>query len=106
NFYKTAGDADAAVIAIYNGLNRRPFHDTYFISLTFMPAPHTATRLPIRRRFANYTFDASEYQALGPYWAAVYDIINRANAAIDRIPAINMDENLKTRLIAEAKWLR
>src|SRR5690606_33983181 len=55
---------------------------------------------------ANYTLDASEYQALGPYWAAVYDIINRANAAIDRIPAINMDENLKAQLIAEARWLR
>ncbi|MBC9795740.1 RagB/SusD family nutrient uptake outer membrane protein [Sinomicrobium weinanense] len=106
NFYVSEADADAAVIAIYNGLNRRPFHDTYFTSLTFMPAPHSASRLPNRRMFANYSFDASNFQIIEPYWSAVYDMINRANTAIDRIPDIDMDETLKKRLIAEAKWLR
>ncbi|WP_168196313.1 RagB/SusD family nutrient uptake outer membrane protein [Echinicola soli] len=106
NFYTSAADADAAVIAIYNGLNRRPFHDTYFTSLTFMQAPHSATRAAFRRMYANYSFDASENRILGSYWAAAYDIINRANAAIDRIPSIEMDENEKASLVAEAKWLR
>ncbi|RAV27812.1 RagB/SusD family nutrient uptake outer membrane protein [Sinomicrobium soli] len=106
NFYVSEADADAAVIAIYNGLNRRPFHDTYFTSLTFMPAPHAASRLPVRRMFSNYTFDSSNFQVIGPYWAAVYDMINRANTAIGRIPDIEMNETLKEQLVAEAKWLR
>ncbi len=38
--------------------------------------------------------------------AGVYEGVNRANAAINRIPAINMDENLKNRLVGEAKFLR
>ncbi len=39
-------------------------------------------------------------------WTGHYQAIFRANLAIENIPGIEMDENLKARLIAEAKFLR
>lgn len=39
-------------------------------------------------------------------WPAFYKIVTRANNAIVRISSISMDETLKKRLIAEAKFLR
>ena len=39
-------------------------------------------------------------------WKQHYAAINRANIAIDRIPSIDMDDSLRTRLVKEAKFLR
>src|SRR5690606_1602752 len=39
-------------------------------------------------------------------WETLYVGIFRANQALEKIPQIEMDENLKKRLIAEAKFLR
>ncbi|MCK9422883.1 MAG: RagB/SusD family nutrient uptake outer membrane protein [Bacteroidales bacterium] len=40
------------------------------------------------------------------YWNALYVGVKRANVVIEKIPAITMDEALKTRYIAEAKFIR
>ncbi len=40
------------------------------------------------------------------YWNTLYVGVKRANVVIDKIPAIAMDENLKTRYIAEARFIR
>jgi hypothetical protein len=41
-----------------------------------------------------------------PIWSTVYNAINRANAVISRVPGITMDNDLKDRYIAEAKFMR
>lgn len=43
---------------------------------------------------------------LTPVWAALYYVIHRANSVIDFAPPITMDETLKARYVAEAKFLR
>jgi starch-binding outer membrane protein, SusD/RagB family len=43
---------------------------------------------------------------LDRYWNALYVGVKRANVVIEKIPAISMDEALKTRYIAEARFLR
>lgn len=43
---------------------------------------------------------------LGDYWTYLYEGVARANNAIAYIPGIQMDEELKSRLIGEAKFLR
>lgn len=53
----------------------------------------------------NWTFDASTGNFMNT-WRAYYEGIYRANLAIVNIPDIEMDENLKARLIAENKFLR
>lgn len=40
------------------------------------------------------------------YWNALYVGVKRANVVIEKIPAISMDAGLKTRYIAEAKFIR
>ena len=43
---------------------------------------------------------------LGNEWNLLYEGISRANIVLDKVPAIDMDEDLKTRILAEAKFLR
>ncbi len=43
---------------------------------------------------------------LDRYWNALYVGVKRANVVIEKIPAITMDEGLKTRYIAEARFIR
>jgi hypothetical protein len=43
---------------------------------------------------------------LDRYWNALYVGVKRANVVIEKIPAITMDGDLKTRYIAEAKFIR
>ena len=45
-------------------------------------------------------------EGLASYWNSLYVGVKRANVVIEKIPAITMDENLKTRYIAEARFIR
>ncbi|PQJ79601.1 RagB/SusD family nutrient uptake outer membrane protein [Polaribacter porphyrae] len=49
-------------------------------------------------------FPGSTY--FNSFWESHYIGITRANIALERIPGVNMDENLKTRLMAESRFLR
>jgi hypothetical protein len=53
----------------------------------------------------NLTFDATNGTFVTT-WRGHYQTIARANIAIAKIPNIDMDENLKNRLIGEARFLR
>ncbi|HPG32612.1 MAG TPA: RagB/SusD family nutrient uptake outer membrane protein [Lentimicrobium sp.] len=55
--------------------------------------------------YDNFTFTPSQF-VIKDYWAGRYRGINLCNQSITNIPAITMDEGLKSRLIAEAKFLR
>ncbi len=43
---------------------------------------------------------------LASIWALLYDGITRCNIVLNRVPAIQMDNNLQARILAEAKFLR
>lgn len=102
-FYQSEGDAVAAVNAIYDVLQyiRLWKFEITVIGNRFnddsglQPRP---TQFP------------SGYQAtnarLLSMWENLYIGINRANIAMERIPSIEMDEELKARLLGEAKFLR
>jgi hypothetical protein len=45
-------------------------------------------------------------EGLSSYWNGLYVGVKRANVVIEKISSITMDENLKTRYIAEAKFIR
>ncbi len=51
------------------------------------------------------SFDATN-SAMSSTWKGHYSAIARANLAIQRIPDVQMDDALKSRLIGEAKFLR
>jgi len=49
---------------------------------------------------------ASDNGVLAVFWQFCYEGINRANSVIAYTPQISMDDNLKQRIIGEAKFLR
>lgn len=53
----------------------------------------------------NFTFDATN-QAFQQAWAGHYQTIFRANLAIENIPNIDMDVDLRNRLVGESRFLR
>lgn len=111
NFYNTVGDAEASVIAIYNALNRPvALWDFGMLSLTFMPAPHTQSRVPWRESWANYTVSAGDGVSLPRVWDAWYRAVFRANISIAELEKREFetkeDDQKRIELIAEAKWLR
>jgi hypothetical protein len=55
--------------------------------------------------YDNFTFSPTQ-DGLDRYWNALYVGVKRANVVIENISSITMDEKLKTRYIAEAKFIR
>jgi hypothetical protein len=102
-FYQTESDAIAATNAIYDVMQYdrlwkfeiSVIGNRYNDDLGIIPRP---TQFP------------SSYQAtngrLLSMWENLYIGINRANIVLERVPSIEMDEDLKTRLLGEAKFLR
>ena len=55
--------------------------------------------------YDNFSHTATEGQTID-FWKGQYQNINFANQILDNVPAISMDEALKTRFLAEAKFVR
>ena len=106
NFYKSADDAVAAVNGVYEqnkwGHWLSYWYMTDVASDDIYASPNFGSD---GHRFAEYTFNATEGTLAGP-WGDFYKTINRANAVIDRVPAIVMDSALKARVLGEARYLR
>lgn len=100
-YYKTAEDAKAAVGACYAAIgNLDPFSDlvTTDDAIPFLTG---AADRPLLWRYEITT--ANSFVAT---FAGSYRGINRSNIVIDRLPGITMDESLKARYMAEARFLR
>jgi len=55
--------------------------------------------------YDNFTFSPTQ-DGLDRWWNTLYVGVKRANVVIEKIPAIQMDETLKTRYIAESRFIR
>ncbi|MCF0052116.1 RagB/SusD family nutrient uptake outer membrane protein [Dyadobacter sp. LJ53] len=110
-FFKTQADAIAAVNAIYFRLNatgQTPYHILFSTGMDMMsddvqPGPG-ATNADVRSQ--SVLSHSSTGLRVREIWQQHYDAINRANIAIDKIPAVEMDATLRNRLVMEAKFLR
>lgn len=111
NFYGNVADAEASVVAVYESMNRAvSLWDFGMLSLTFMPAPHTQSRVGWREIWADYTTSAGDGVSLGRVWSPSYQAIFRANVAIKELEGKTFenanDDARRAVLVAEAKWLR
>ena len=106
NFYQSSADATAAVNGVYEQARWSYFLNYWYIADVatdeVLASPNFG---PDGHRASNYTFDAQEGFING-FWTDTYRTINRANAVIDRVPGIAMDEATKTRILGEARFLR
>jgi len=109
-FWQNAEDALKAVNAMYANLRSWPQVAFAAIAIESLgsdntekgSSPSDATFL---NNFDNYTATATEGQILD-FWTGQYQSINFANQVLDNVPGIQMDENLKNRYLAEAKFIR
>lgn len=109
-FWKTGDDATKAVNAIY--ANLRSWENVAFPALVIESVasdeadkgstPNDATFWLL---YDTYTVTSTEGSLQG-FWTGQYQNINLSNQVLDNIPGIEMDETLKARYIAEAKFLR
>lgn len=108
SFWKNGDDALAGVNAVYSTLHRgaisrwMPF---YYI----VRADEGRSTSPANEIVNNMDqFIITDYNFWGAYdiWKDIYVGIFRANQVLDHVPAIDMDETLKQRVLGEARFLR
>ncbi|HEX8040445.1 MAG TPA: RagB/SusD family nutrient uptake outer membrane protein [Chryseosolibacter sp.] len=109
-FWVSADDAAKAVNAMYANLRGWPQVAFAAIAVESLgsddaekgSSPSDATFL---NNFDNYTATSTEGQIFD-FWTGQYQSINLANQVLDHVPDISMDETLKARYLAEAKFIR
>ncbi len=113
-FYKTPSDATTAVNAVYSSLNSDPNADfpLYGRQLNLLVENGSDNQVyspsntnPDVRALGTTTYISSNSR-IQKVWQQLYYGINRANIAVDNIPAIQMDTALRARLVRESKFIR
>ncbi len=111
NFFQNEDQAVQSVNAIYNQLRAWQVHVFSFIGVTDVISDDSEKgSFPsdgfFLQEIDDFTFTASN-TAPAAVWEGYYGGIFRANLAITRIPDVaEMDEELRARLIGEARFLR
>ncbi|WP_443938163.1 RagB/SusD family nutrient uptake outer membrane protein [Pedobacter sp. MW01-1-1] len=106
-FWKSSDDAVLGVNGIYNSLAHNNMYGD------FMRHSDAFTDNAFSQFSFNYYLEISQNKGFSvssvlpnSFWTKCYEGVVRANKAITNVPAIPMDEALKTRLLAEAHFLR
>ena len=116
NFYETAEDALLAVNASYDhmasGTSNRDFGGVYFSNYWVVQALASdegyasgANNPQYSLPLTNFTWDANNGY-LEDVWEDLYKTINVTNIALQQIPIIEMDEDLKNRFLGECHFIR
>lgn len=109
-FPSTASDALLATNAVYATVRDWSFNSGGFPILDVMSddahkGSNPNDQLPNVGPYDNFTFTTTA-DGLDRWWSTLYQGIKRANVVIEKVPALSFDENLKTRYVAEASFLR
>lgn len=109
-FPTTSEDAIQSTNAVYSTLRNWHYHSGGFPILDIMSDDAHKGSNPDDAANTVGPYDdfshSTTQDGLDRWWNALYQGIRRANIVIEKVPAIEMDENLKTRYIAEARFLR
>ena len=115
NFFRNADDAIAAVNGVYASFNTPNGYgvDDYYGRNFYMLVDYPGEQLTSRYGAAHDrgSLDAFNYTVEHPYlptvWGGAYSAIASANAVIHNVPGIgSMDATLRSRVVAEARFLR
>lgn len=110
SFFQTPEHATQAVNAIYSYLRDFSVHAFSYIGVTDIASDDADKgSVPGDAGFLqdmnDFTFDANNTATVG-VWDGYYKGIFRANQVIEKVPEIEMEEGLKSRLLGEARFLR
>ena len=109
SFYKTEADAQAATMYIYDAIN----YIEYSRAIVFLGGMNT-DELDPKGDATQSTKDLDAWSmnnfrsnvTLGNFFKFSYITINRANAVIENVPGMTIDEELKKRFVGEAYFMR
>jgi hypothetical protein len=107
NFYKTEGDANAALNGAFGALQPQQ----YFGRTSWLVTELTGDLLRVNATLADrdnlygQTFDPSNGE-IGNWWNSSYNLINRANDVINNVPNISMDVAKRNNIVGNALFLR
>jgi len=107
NFWKTSADATAGVTAIYDQMQHN-YQIYAYLPLTDGMTPNGwiwSGYLNGYAAIAEGNLLPTANTPVKDKWIQLYNGIYKANLAMEKIPTVTMDETLKKRLIAEAKFL-
>ncbi|MDO8966295.1 RagB/SusD family nutrient uptake outer membrane protein [Algoriphagus sp.] len=107
NFYRNESDAFAALFGTYGTLGNGSFPTIWFMALLECRSDYANGR-GSQVSISNYEqpLDASNQVRAWNSYNEIYQGINRANAVLDNVSGIQMNENTKKIILAEAKFLR
>ena len=115
NFFQNDNDAIGAVNSIYAALNSTSapptfggvYHSTYWViqGLASDEMNNRQAGTPQNDQLETFTFNPANPN-LFDVWSQIYRAISNANFALEGIETSPIDENLKTRLLGEASFLR
>lgn len=108
DFWKTREHAEAALIGTYNALlDANVYGGVSMIAMeAATPNAFTYNNTGGGGFISQSIHDAANTSIINNKWGACYVGIGRANTLLDNIGSISMDEILKKRYAAEAKFLR
>jgi hypothetical protein len=108
-FFESQEDALRALNATYNRL--ASFNGTYGqwpffyrdqrTDISYSNSPWTALS-----NLSKFTFTSYNFAVVSQAWDGYYQVISRANRVIANVPEIDMNEPLRARYVAEAKFVR
>lgn len=104
-FFTSAADAEAAVLAAYETFQDLEYYRARFLSNLMGMADYVNGRgsyLP----GSTYNCDQTCKGRIWSGWNNMYQGINRANLVIDQVPGVTMNEARKAEFVAEAKFIR
>lgn len=106
-FYRTPADAESAVTGAYSTL-RNIYRDEIIVTPNVVAADDGIPFLTGNAdRVALWRYGlVSTNTFTGNIWSNSYQAIQRCNVVIARVPQISMDETLRKRYVAEAKFIR
>lgn len=110
NFPVNANDALLATNAVYNTLRHSSYHQGLFPILDIMSDDAHKGSNPDDQAAGIGPYDKFQHIAtegsIASWWNTLYLGVKRANIVTEKVALIAMDENLKNRYLAEAKFLR
>lgn len=104
-FYTTADRAISTVNAAYATLQTEELYSNTLAKLYVPPTGETILTNTNGYGFNDFTYTAADPLLMDVY-SKLYEGVFRSNTAIAEIPAMDIDDDLKSRLVGEAKFLR
>ena len=107
NFYKTEGDANAALNGAFSSLQPQ----TYFGRTSWIVNELSGDLMKVNASLADrdnlyaQAFDANNGE-IGNWWNSTYNLINRSNDVIKNVPNIVMDVTKRNNIVGNARFLR